>query len=553
VHQYGTAIEPENAPLAVTSLGCFAGVPDGKCAASSLASESRDSNHERTEGFSYRNEVPFAIDNGFNYVDRDNDNNNIEDYCNKELGYSTCNYWTRDRWYDWNANLTENYISNAKSFLNGSTAGLATITENTITGNSQNSVINAMASSGEVVGNSSFVDQNSNTRVTLNRAFIDGTALTPQLVADSRMQSRAWGTDGAYVVGSSSTHVFATDYSGCTELDNSQRCQNAQFASKATIWTAAGAFVEELPWGSGVTNEFNNISAQASARGIFISGTNVYLPGFNTYVDSDNRLMEATVFIGDTNDPSTSAWTSKRIENARVSNGSDYIHSNSVANDINKNLLVIGSAKRAGHFRINGTANNRLFVADASQSTISASFLSGGIFFSNAGGEMGGVNNFNEIVGQIDVENNREFDGKQRRKRGFIYPYNTTGTDPTRRAIFQNKSWILDDLTNGGASSIANNKFRIYNATDINDGGVISATAFYCSVGYDSTAHDAYCGGGSVNEQIVAVKLVPKSDANSGDISARGYVNRTVERQGAGIGMFGLGLLAFLGFRRKFH
>ena len=82
---------------------------------------------------------------------------------------------------------------------------------------------------------------------------------------------------------------------------------------------------------------------------------------------------------------------------------------------------------------------------------------------------------------------------------------------------------------------------------------MISATAFYCSTGYDSTAHDAYCGGGTTDEQIVAIKLVPISNASSTDISTRGYTDKSVERQGAGIGLFALGFLGLVGFRRKFH
>ncbi|MGF1765123.1 DUF3466 family protein [Aliivibrio kagoshimensis] len=537
VEQYGSAIQPSG-----VAASCFTNA----CTSSSyqLAGDSRNI----IEGNSYREEVPFAVNNGFTYVDGDSDRDNIEDYCTDQLGYSTCNYWATDRWTDWSNEYSLNFSTNAASFLETAQAGIVT--------DSLNSVVNAITTTGQVIGNTSLVNAGSGVKETRNRAFINTTALATDGGVDTRGQTRAWGTNDTLIVGSASV-ALAHDYTGCTSASTTLQCQNSQFASKAAVWQAGDqSLAVVLPWGASVSANINERSAQGSARAITDDGSKYYVAGFNTYRDGDNLLMDATVFVSTdltiTALPST--WTSKPISGARVDGGSDYIHSNSVATDINDNLMVIGTAKRSGDFPSNGTANNRLFVAKADDPTVTATFLTGGIFFSSAGGKMGAVNNFNEIVGQVDVENHREFDGKERRKRGFINPYTfATGDVPARRAIFSNKAWLLDDLTNDGSSTSTNNQFRIYDATDINDAGVISGTAFYCSVGYDSTAHDAYCGGANTDEQLVAVKLVPVNGADSSDISARGYVNRTVERQGAGIGLFGLGLLAFLGFRRKFH
>ena len=96
-----------------------------------------------------------------------------------------------------------------------------------------------------------------------------------------------------------------------------------------------------------------------------------------------------------------------------------------------------------------------------------------------------------------------------------------------------------------------NNQYRIYDASDINDAGVISATATKCSGGYDSTAHDSYCGDGNADETIVAVKLVPIAGSTSGDIKTRGYENNTTERQGGSFGFGALTLLGLFGFMRK--
>nr|WP_255935963.1 DUF3466 family protein [Vibrio campbellii] len=68
---------------------------------------------------------------------------------------------------------------------------------------------------------------------------------------------------------------------------------------------------------------------------------------------------------------------------------------------------------------------------------------------------MGGINSYNEIVGQLDAEKIREEEGKPRRKRGFIYPYTKTGEAVSQRAtdLFEGKPWFLDNLTNGGEYS----------------------------------------------------------------------------------------------------
>ncbi len=538
--QYGSAIQPSGADGSCFTTACSS-------ATYKLAGDSR----KITEGYSYREEVPFAIDNGFNYVDNDSDYDNIDNYCDRELGYSTCNYWAADKWTDWSNEYSLNFSTNAASFLETAQAGIVT--------NSLNSVVNAIDSSGtKVIGNTSLVNSGSSVKESRNRAFMNTTALATDGGVDTRGQTRAWGTNDTLIVGSASVSL-AYDYTGCTDASTTLQCQNSQFASKAAIWSSNGSVLTTLDWADGIAANQDEVASQGSARAIAVSGSDeLYVAGFNTYADSSNRLMSATVFISsilaDVADPTGATWTSKPIVGARVNNGSDYVHSNSVATDINNNLLVIGTAKRSGSFPLNGSVNNRLFVADASQSTINAGYLSGGIFFNNAGGTMAAVNNFNEIVGQVDVENHREFDGKERRKRGFINPYYfATGDVPARRNIFQNKAWLLDDLTNDGASSSANNQYRIYDATDINDAGVISGTAFYCAGGYDSTAHDAYCGGGNTQEKIVAVKLIPINGATSANISTRGYTDKSVERQGAGIGLFALGFLALVGFRRKFH
>ncbi|WP_210443596.1 DUF3466 family protein, partial [Vibrio crassostreae] len=171
----------------------------------------------------------------------------------------------------------------------------------------------------------------------------------------------------------------------------------------------------------------------------------------------------------------------------------------------------------------------------------------------------------NEFVGQIDAETTREVDGSERRHRGFIYPYAVEAPNNVRvEAVFNNQAWWLDDLTNGANAdgqdySDANNYFRIIDASDINDAGVISATAIKCTVGgkaqaYDTTSHNSYCGGASSNavEEVVAVKLVPIVGATKDDIQTRSADSEKVDRQGGSLGWLTLTVLGLLGFRRKF-
>jgi hypothetical protein len=275
-------------------------------------------------------------------------------------------------------------------------------------------------------------------------------------------------------------------------------------------------------------------------------------------------FMQATVFTPNTDFAADKlgSVTSQVISRATVKDGDDFVYSNSVATDINKNLVVIGEAKRRGDKRENGAAPNRMFLTsiDSSGNVGSAQYFdelngNSGIFFRGVGGETGAINNFNEIVGAVDAEQSTEYFGKKRRQRGFIYPYSVADSGDQdmidRRAIFKNKPWLLDDLTNGGSESTNNNQFRIVDAADINDDGVIVATALKCEGGYDTTGHNSYCGNGQKREKVVAVKLIPIANATSADIQTRALEAAPVERQGGGLGWMAMIFLGFLGLRRN--
>ncbi len=521
---WGVAIQPSTG-----TDSCFNNSTVGSvnCQNFALAGETRiekASTGKAVDGLSYRDEVAFGIDNAFVYVQERND---FERYCYNELLYSTCNTWADPHWNRWQAEINSTQVANSIAFIGTGTTG-APIDE------SQNVIVNSLTSNATPIGIN--VKTGDVTTYRRNANAIQARSTVAPNITDA-LYTRAWKTDGVYTVGSISR--------------SSNNNEGAYFYSKPAIWKNSNGETVELSWPTGTEPNRNNRLAQGSMRDVVENGGKLYAVGYSSY-DTDNHYMQASVFELDntSNFSNAASWTTKAVSGAESRIGGDYIHSNSVVTDVNKNLVALGSAKRAGSRPENGAAGNRLFVIeDVSASTPTANFLTGGIFFTGVSGKAGAINSYNEIVGQVDANDTRENDGKPRRKRGFIYPYSANGSDPSRMAIFANKAWLLDDLTNDNTATGNNNQFRIIDATDINDAGVISATALKCSGGYDTTAHNSLCS--NREETVVAVKLVPIVNATSANIQQRSTEEQASERKG---GSFGLGLLmvlGVLGFRRK--
>lgn len=532
---YGVAIQATSDNT--EPLGCFADTATG-CDSFKLAGETRLSEThvgEAIDGLSYREEVPFRMDNSFYYVQ---DRDDFERYCNNQLRYSTCDTWANIRWKIWKQEIDGVSTPNAIAFLEGN--GVPVYDESNV-------VINSVTADGKPIGIVSAPGDVSVRRRNSVTAFIDDNDSGKLEPADadglpSALHTRAWKTDGTYTVGSITR-----------DADNDR--DGRYYTSKGTIWN--GTKPVELDWGAGVAAKKDQRLAQGSLRDfVVVADTDtLYAVGFNTF-ENDHHYMQATVFTvptalldSSTKDNSDKKITSVEVKGATVrKNGGksgDQIHTNSILTSVNKNLIAIGEAKRSSAHK--GAYTNRLFIVDDIKSP-TATFLSGGIFFDGAGGKAGAINNYNEIVGQVDADNTREVNGKPRRKRGFIYPYQAEGTVPNRSAIFNNQAWWLDDLTNGGEFSNKNNHYRIIDATDINDAGVIAATALFCEGGYNSTAYNATC---QKNEKTVAVKLVPIPDENERTIVKRGSDEKSTERSGGSLGLWSLILFSLFGFRRK--
>ncbi|MCG6400340.1 DUF3466 family protein [Vibrio fluvialis] len=533
VSAYGVAIQPGTATDGSSDLskGCFdSGATNCSEDDFTLAGETRlkETNAgEAVDGLSFREEAPFGMDNAFTYIQ---DSDDFENYCDAQLLYATCETWASIRWNLWSNEISGVSTINSIAFTGSSTTG-SSVDE------SYNVVVNSLDDSGDPIGiKLAQGDVSSYRRNTVE-------ALADNITTSSYLQSRAWKTDGTYTVGSVSTSVSNTN--------------GTYYSSKAAMWSSDG--LVQVAWPSNTQVYNNSTIAQGSFRDFVIdddADETIYAVGYNSFYSNRNYMEASISKVAKADFATSSNWTTVGVNNAKVySDGGtsgDHIYSNTRLTSVNSNLIAIGEAKRQGGAPSNGAAANRLFVvSDVSASSPSATFLSGGIFFDGAGGKAGAINNYNEIVGQIDAESTREASGKPRRKRGFIYPYNGTGTDSDRRAVFNNQGWWLDNLTNGGTYSSNNNQYRIIDATDINDAGVISATALKCDGGYDTTAYNATCGNGSQDETTVAVKLVPIPGASSDDISSRGTDETAAERKGAGVGLWMLAVLGFLGFRRK--
>ena len=612
---FSSAISDSSTVSDSDPLGCFSNSASCDAGSYQLGGDTRLGE----DGISYRDEVPFKMDNRFIYQDL----GDIRSYCDGELGYQTCDTWAKKQWFgaysendedDCDYSLTGGLCQerrafyqgyngrNAVAIIDGSEIPAPAETSYTPPGSSRvddsaNTVINKVLEDGTPIGiaSSGYYKVDSHSVLTYRqRGFYGTTFMLPKQDGDTivKQMGRTFAYDSfdyngkTYVVGSASVAPFnygddSKDYNGdldrCMDTNEPvllEDCQNFAFATQAYVWNSSdGASGKAVSGWENTTNpnSSDDYAAQGSARTAVISDVDTdngkpVLGGFNTHKDDDNYLMQAAIFYPKdaVNPDNESQWDSVFVRDAEVEDDGDYIYSNSLIKDMNKNLIAIGEAKRSGRYPKDGASNNRLFYTDASKGDAAtqpvAVYLSGDIFFGGAGGEANAINNYNEMVGSIDAEQDKENDGKERRRRGFIDPLNNlTGTNADRLALFQGKAWWLDNLTNGannGDSSIsdANNAYRIVNATGINDDGVISATANYCDGGYDNTTHNSYCGDGKQDEKLVAVKLIPIAGATSDAIVKRGDGSGDVEREGAGGGSLGylaLTLLGLLGFRRK--
>ncbi|MDC5806680.1 DUF3466 family protein [Vibrio europaeus] len=498
---YGVAIAPD-------TTVCWTG---SQCVETNYAIATEVKNFR--DGFSYRDEAPFFLPFGWNYLDDNWDG--FKRYCRDYLGYADtlCENWAT-------AQYTNGYKKEQDKIFTGSIAYIDTTELYP-----ESAIVNSLKS-GKATGNK--IDAN-NGGQPRSQAFssLNGSTTTILSLTDvgatpqTFKESHAWKTieDGGiyYTVGSvSTTHNHATS-------DNN---------SYAAVWIG-NALQEPIAWQGDANN--GDSRAHGSARDVIKDGTEMYAVGYNS--DGDERFKAA---IFKSSDSGVTWNTGTLVDGFRFAT-EEYV--NQTLQAVNNNKKAIGTAKlrRA----LNGAYSNTLFfVPDVSVATPKYTEFSGSIFFEGANGLAGNINNHNDVVGTVDYEQHAETNGKPRAQRAFIA---NLGYIDGSSAPIGGQARYLDDLTNGSAST-DNNQFRIIQAADINDAGVIAATAYYCAGGFDSTAIDAKCTAGA---SLAGVKLVPISGRTANDITPRPVTQTTVERQGGSLGILVLTVLGLLGFRRK--
>ncbi|GEM76965.1 DUF3466 family protein [Vibrio sagamiensis] len=470
------------------------------------------------EGFSYRSEVPFDIGNGFDYLA--DGHNGFEDYCEDYLGYTdgNCNDFFAVQQYD------KGYKNEVDGNYNNSIAYLFKEDgSNELVPNEQplNAVINQISADGKVTGSQ-------RTETTRNVGFSSDIFLPTGDDERTQAFARLVHGDKTYISGSIS---YKKNYK--------------YWYSKATFWQLDSKgevidLVHSFDWNGGKDLDDKRTS-NGSIRDLVAIGDAVYGVGYNS---NDDEEPVATVF--------SNLQKGKEAISIPLPDQKNY--QNSILHTVNENGLAVGTAKyrpKNGGSGFGRAYPNRLFyVEKINGSALNYHYVKDNderVLFDGANTKVGAINNFNELVGAVDFEKHAEIDGKPRAQRAFI-----TTLLPSENGryenIYRSKSWFLDDLTNGSNSETENNQYRVINATDINDQGIISATAMKCEGGYQSTAHDSLC---DKTEQIVAVQLVPIKGASQTDITERTIEDNYSERKGAGLGWLALTMLCLFGFRRK--
>ncbi|KJY94101.1 hypothetical protein TW84_00160 [Vibrio neptunius] len=453
------------------------------------------------EGFNYRDEAPFRYEFGYDLLEEGYDG--FTSYCSKYLGYNStlCDDWATDQYTNGYARESS-AVNNSYAYIENASSQVQSTQNNVI--------VNSFATgSGDAVG-TYYGGSLKNRTVAYSDTSLDSTGYD---------QSKVWAKSGALYVGS---------------VTKQSTNNTNDYYSYGAVWN--GSTLNRINWVSDVGEDGRSMP-QGSARDLAdVSGT-TYAVGYNS--DSDEKPVAAVFNLTNLGSIPTSFVS-------RFQNESNYL--SSILTSVNTNGIAIGEVKYSTP--LNGAyANSLFYITDPANPNGSYNEFSGDIFFSGASGKAGAINNNDEVVGAVDNQTHHESGGgKPRSQRAFIAPLTSNAKAP-----LNNRAWYLDDLTNDGSTSSTNNQYRIIDATDINDAGVISGTALYCSGGYDTTAIDSKCNSGIAgSEKIVAVKLVPINGATTSDIQARPVTQEDkVDRQGGSLGVFALTLLGLLGFRRK--
>ncbi|HIF9513824.1 TPA: DUF3466 family protein [Photobacterium damselae] len=333
-------------------------------------------------------------------------------------------------------------------------------------------------------------------------------------------------------------------------------CQFTSYANKAAFWIVKEGDTSVKGQELASTNlkalepgeEYR--SFQGNAKSVALVNGKPVAVGYSTdYVRSDYYANRAAVFTPksnmDVNNPKADDWEINFIPKTEINDGSDRKLSYSMATAINANGKVTGVTKN--YNPEDRSYAERMFIYDtASKQTKFLTSSVNSLFFNGSNGYLSSINDSNKAVGWVDIEKVNQVNGRERRQRAFLY--NDGQADGALKA---NGTWLVDDLTNGGAESAHNNQYRIARATGINDKGEIAATALKCTSDgvtpkqYSDNSPLAQCDG---IEVLTAVRL---ERIAGGSIEPRKDIEEPVKRSGGSLGVLALTVLGFIGFRRR--
>ncbi len=309
------------------------------------------------------------------------------------------------------------------------------------------------------------------------------------------------------------------------------------YQQRAMVWQlqADGSVAEPVVYGflgdknTGLVHEGENFNAvtyysQAHAvnsNGIAV-GLSMYTDSARTeryqlggyYADGIYRQAHASIFIEDQVLPIVDPKEWFLISEGSVG---------SIATDINDNNIVVGYANKV----INGNARSKMFIYDYSsgQTRFPTGFFTSSTTIPNA------VNNNDQVVGNAEVIIGGT---TTRRKHGFIYDIATdTFTD-------------LNTLLGCHAT------YTIVDATDINENGVITATALTKRENKNLLGEPVLDAQGNPVMEDVATVVLLQPIAN-GEAENCSSADNQYERKGGAVGAVWL-LLLGAGFlwRRRF-
>ncbi|WP_371189461.1 DUF3466 family protein [Thalassotalea maritima] len=302
----------------------------------------------------------------------------------------------------------------------------------------------------------------------------------------------------------------------CIQLQRS-----SLYYSNAVMWQLdqSGSITDIIDLGTGVTNiDEDDERPYTSAA---------------TSINDDGLIVGYSHFWWDRNESNPSK-TERVGQFAAVFRDSEVIdftdrenYFESRALDINNQGMFTGYMSTY----VNGKQRTKFFYANANDETITPIFPTD--FFKGSASYPHAINENNIIVGEGEVETFIDSAQTPRRRHGFLYDIDSDSFYDVNQFL------SCDDQQ----------RYTIVEARDINENNEILATAW---VEVDKRDVKGDVVDGEVDNVLRAVYLTPVGVDGAFTVNdCREELGQTVERKGAGMGLWSLLLLAIAGLRRR--